>query len=84
MRGVLYFSLAGNQAKNSWEGAFVSSGRGVPIFDVCDAHDFGGGNVFQNINLSRGTRIALQWDDPFFSVSGEPGAATEIDCFYTS
>ena len=81
LKGIPYFSAAGNQARDSWEGAFVPSGQ----FDSkgCQLHDFsnqsGNADVKQSLVIrSRGT-LVFQWDDPFFSVSGPPGAATDMD-----
>lgn len=76
---VTYFSSAGNSSDTSYESEFRNSGTSVPGFGI--AHDFGGGDIRQTFTLSpRGTfRVVLQWDDPFYSVSGGEGAQTDLD-----
>ena len=76
---VSYFSAAGNQARSSYQAGYKDSGVNIPNYG--QAHDFGGGDIRQRITIPAGGsfRIALQWDDPFFSVSGPPGAQTDID-----
>ena len=77
LRGIPYFSSAGNQAANSWEGAFVGSGT----FDAkgCERHDFGSGTTRQRLTQNRASRYTFQWEDPYFSVSGAPGASRDMD-----
>lgn len=87
--GVPYFSAAGNSARASWEGGmFVSSGISPPgyLFPG-DAHDFDDGSgidIYQRVLLPpASTVVSFQWDQPFFSVSGAPGSANDIDfCIY--
>ncbi len=88
--GVTYFSAAGNSARASWEGMpFDSSGItpfGYP-FEPSDAHDFDPGagvDIYQAVTFPPGmTTISFQWDQPFASVSGPPGATTDMDiCIY--
>ena len=78
-KNVSYFSSAGNQARSSYMAAFKNSGVTIPGYGV--AHDFGGGSIKQRITIpaKSSIQLALQWDDPFFSVSGAPGAQTDID-----
>ena len=81
LQGVPYFSSAGNQAKQSWEGTFKGSG----VFDLfgCELHDFGGGDTRQSVFVNGGSATVFQWEDPFFSVSGAPGASRDMDfCVY--
>ncbi len=86
--GVPYFSSAGNSARASWEGGpFVSSGISPPGYAGGDAHDFDPGagvDIYQAVVFSPGsTTVSFQWDEPFFSVSGAPGSANDIDiCIY--
>lgn len=85
---VPYFSSAGNSARASWEHSFAPSGIVPPSYGSGNAHDFdpgGGVDIFQKISLPSGvTVISFQWDQPFFSVSGAPGSANDIDvCLYT-
>ncbi|MFC1823378.1 S8 family serine peptidase [Thermodesulfobacteriota bacterium] len=73
--GIGYFSSAGNQSDESYEGIFSDSGGGI--------HDFKtGGGVDQFLNISvpnnRQVRVAVEWDDPYLSV-GAPGNALDFD-----
>ncbi len=83
--GVSYFSSAGNEARQSYTSPFRASGRFVDYgFGPCEAHDFSSGaavDVRQHITLPFGGSIdpVFQWDQPFFSVSGPPGASSDLD-----
>jgi hypothetical protein len=79
--GVAYFSAAGNQASKSYEATYISSG--VPGYGGI-RHDFDAGSAtdsLMEISIPANTQVifVLQWQDPFFSVSGAPGAATDMD-----
>jgi Ca2+-binding RTX toxin-like protein len=81
--GATYFSSAGNAADNSYESGFNPSGTAV-LFTGGDAHDFDPGagvDVTQRITLPVGATLlmTLQWDQPFGSVSGAPGATSDLD-----
>ncbi len=84
-RGAAYYSAAGNQARQSFEGRFRNSRR---LFDFglgpVPAHDFRSGrgvDVFQRIRIPRRKTvlIVMQWAQPFRSVSGRPGSRTDLD-----
>jgi hypothetical protein len=93
--GIPYFSSAGNNLDESYEGPFNDGGT----FDLSDAfsgapigeyvlHDFDPGegtDFFQEVDFGpNGGDILLsfQWDDPFASVcAGCPGADTDMDVF---
>ncbi|MGC4048651.1 MAG: S8 family serine peptidase [Paludibaculum sp.] len=46
------------------------------------AHNFGGGNYYQDLSLAAGTyTIALQWDDDFYSVGELTGAQNDLDIY---
>ena len=91
--GVSYFSSAGNSDRNSYESAFTPGGTfnidqfpGSPRFFGGIAHDFdpgAGTDVFQSITIPAGSgfTLALQWDSPFFSVSGAPGSPNDLDVY---
>ncbi len=94
--GVAYFSAAGNQARQSYQsifraGDFFADGAfpsafGAPSFLGGIAHNFnssGGTNHFQNITIPAFTTVlfSLQWDSPFFSVSGSPGTENDLDIY---
>lgn len=85
-RGVAYFSAAGNEGRQSYQSRFRPSGRFVqegPSL-LCEAHDFDPSakvDIRQRIRLPADGVLLLsfQWDQPFFSVSGPPGAQSDID-----
>jgi hypothetical protein len=82
-RNISYFSAAGNSGRRSYESGFRNSGQSIIIGGVNYgvAHDFGGGDTRQTIVIPPNgqLRLALQWADPFFSVSGGAGAQTDLD-----
>jgi Ca2+-binding RTX toxin-like protein len=87
--GASYFSSAGNSDRQSYESAFRPSGISPPgyftnVTNAGNAHDFNAGagiDICQTITIPEGgTFIAsFQWDQPFFSISGAPGAANDMD-----
>jgi hypothetical protein len=81
--GVAYFSAAGNQDNQSYEESFSNSGVSGYRLDST-RHDFntgGGTDSLMQVTIPGNTQVifVLQWDDPFFSVSGAPGADTDMD-----
>ncbi|MGQ0592052.1 MAG: S8 family serine peptidase [Gammaproteobacteria bacterium] len=85
-QGAVFFSAAGNQARVSYEGPFRPSGVFIDEDGfICEAHDFdpdpGLVDIAQRIDVSQifSATFSFQWDQPFFSVSGSPGAASDID-----
>ena len=81
--GVAYFSAAGNQADESYEDAFRYSGvSGYSPGSVRHDFDAGAGvDSLMEVTIPANTQVifVLQWQDPFFSVSGAPGADTDMD-----
>ena len=81
--GVAYFSSAGNSAKKSYESVYRNSGvKGLA--PRSKRHDFdpaAGTDLLMQVSIPANTQVifVLQWDDPFYSVSGAPGAATDMD-----
>jgi hypothetical protein len=76
-------TAAGNAGAQSYEANFVASSVSFTFPDgsSCLTHQFGptpGGNG-QIINAPKGAEIVLQWTDPFFSLTGPPGAANNIE-----
>ena len=86
-RGVPYFASAGNRVRRSYEAPF----RPVQLGAGFVAHDFDPGpgiDLFQSIALTANGRglatfqPSFQWDEPFFSVSGGAGSASDVDMLY--
>lgn len=83
-RGIPYFSAAGNRARQSYESAFRPSGD----FGLAgERHDFDPGSGVDGLQTIKLTPQAIQvlsfqWDQPFASVSGAPGASSDIDVIY--
>ncbi|MCK5003283.1 MAG: S8 family serine peptidase [Gammaproteobacteria bacterium] len=81
--GVPYFSAAGNSADDSYENVYRSSGVSGRLAGSV-RHDFDSGantDTLMQVSIPGNTQVifVLQWDDPFFSVSGAPGADTDMD-----
>lgn len=81
--GVAYFSAAGNQADQSYEATFVNSGV-AGYTSGSTRHDFNAGGAtdsLMQVSIPPNTQVifVLQWQDPFYSVSGAPGAGTDMD-----
>src|SRR5262245_17006779 len=87
-QGMTYFSSAGNNARQSYDSAFVPGGvfpAGAfgASFRGGTAHDFGGGDIFQRITIPPGTTftLVLQWDSPSFSAGGA-GTSNDVDVYF--
>ncbi len=82
--GIPYFSAAGNNGREAYEAAFAGSVVTGP--GGGELHDFDPGpgvDTRLTITQNTDTTYILQWQDPFFSVSGAPGAGTDLAvCFY--
>lgn len=87
--GVAYFSSAGNAGRQAYESAFRASGTFVSLGAArLEAHDFdpgAGTDTCQQITIPIGRTLTLvyQWDEPFASVSGPPGSASDMDIVLT-
>eukprot|EP00977_Amphora_coffeiformis_P005560 scaffold1170_cov174-Amphora_coffeaeformis.AAC.44 len=75
-KGVTYFSAAGNENRQSWEGFWVE-GTGPDAGFL----DFGGGSTFLDISVFDGTTVYLYWDDPKVLGTGSPGPKSDLDLF---
>ena len=77
--GVSYFSSAGNQARKSYEADFSPAGSGF----TGTLHDFDpgpGAETCQTITIPTGTTFfSFQWTEPYFSIRGAPGSASDLD-----
>ena len=79
-QGVAYFSSAGNSGRESYEADFNPSGFSIPGFG--EFHDFGGGDISQNIIVPPGASFDywLQWPDAsFLSDPFDTGPPAESD-----
>lgn len=82
-QGVTYVTAAGNFGNKSYEGVFNATTP--PSGYNGTAHNFGGGDIYQNISLTPGTyTIVLQWEDGFYSLDQGTGAQTDLDIFLTN
>lgn len=85
--GKPYFSAAGNSGRQSYESEFRFA-DGFTGLSGGPLHDFDPGpatDAFQSFTIPVGSAVTfvLQWDEPFFSVSGAPGCQSDIDIFLT-
>ena len=92
-RGVSYFSSAGNQARNAYEAPFRPTTASVTIagygkINNGNFHDFDPSattQIFQRFTVPAGTThsntVILKWVDRYFSISGAPGALSDVDIF---
>ncbi len=80
--GAAYFSAAGNFARQSYESAFRDSGI-TGLLPHSARHNFSTSatDTLQSITIPVGgtATFILQWDQPFYSVSGAPGASSDLD-----
>lgn len=83
-QGIPYFSAAANLGRDGYASAFVSSGVAGPNGGVLHDFDPGPGvDTRLRINQETSTTYILQWQDRYFSVSGAPGAQSNLAlCFY--
>lgn len=77
--GVAYFSAAGNLGRDSYE----SASRALQVDDEV-FHDFDPDpqvDPVQSSTIPSKTKahFVLQWNQPFYSVSGAPGATTDLN-----
>jgi hypothetical protein len=94
--GVPYFAAAGNWGRQGYESGFrpgpvladgaIPSGWGAPSFFGGAAHDFDPGagvDALQSFTLEpgQGVILSLQWDQPFYSVGGGAGSASDVDVY---
>lgn len=92
--GAVYFSSAGNQAAQGWQGDFVPGGTYVRNGVTYQLLSFGvattlpttppepGAQDYLRINSSNGL-LAVQWDQPSV-IAGGPGSQVNVDVFVSS
>ena len=76
--GATYFSSAGNNGHEGWEGAWTSGGTmyGETLMQ------FAPGQNYLPVLLGASEHFVLEWDQPGSS-SGGPGSASDLDLFLT-
>jgi subtilisin family serine protease len=78
--GVAYFAAAGNFGNKSYSANF-NPAPAPPGF-TGSAHQFAAGDILQRDSMRTGTyTIVLQWEDPFYSLGGNAGAANDLDIY---
>jgi hypothetical protein len=83
--GVVYFSAAGNDARQSYESPFRSSG--ITLTTEYEAHDFDPGpgvDELQSVTIPVGASVSLflQWDEPIYdATSGSARSSNDLDIF---
>lgn len=82
--GVAYYSAASNHGRKSYESPFRPSAE-VGLAGV--RHDFDPGpgvDTLQSVTVAAetDTSLSFQWNEPYFSVSGAPGSASDIDVLF--
>lgn len=90
-QGVSYFTATGNAGRGAYEAPFNPSGQTVNLGNGNgdqEAHDFDPGpevDICQQVTIPAGASVTIsfQWDEPFFSVSGAPGSASDLDIILT-
>jgi protein associated with RNAse G/E len=98
--GTTYFSAAGNFASKSYEKDFnpvlIDNVSGIDpvnlptgILSGKMAHDFGGSDIFQSVNLNGSVlspgnyTIVLQWVDDIYSIGQTGGTKNNLDIYLT-
>ncbi|NND32396.1 MAG: S8 family serine peptidase, partial [Saprospiraceae bacterium] len=76
--GSMYFSSAGNADRNSYEGIYTAGPQLCPFY--LGAHEFAPSDPFLQIDFPAGNYVViLQWDEPFYSVTGAANPASDVD-----
>jgi hypothetical protein len=86
-QGATYITAAGNFGIKSYEGVFQPAAP--PAGLTGRAHNFGGGDIYQNCSV-KGTllkpgvyTIALQWVDDIYSLGNSAGTQNDLDIYLT-
>jgi hypothetical protein len=86
-RGIHYVTAAGNFGNKSYGATFNPSTAALPAGIYGQAHDFGGGNIYQ-IDSVKGTStqpgvytVVLQWQNDYYSLGGGTGATVDLDTY---
>ena len=80
-KGVIYVTAAGNSGRNAYQSAYRNSFDSVLDVNAHNFSDNGSTDVFQKFSLPENStmNMTLQWSNPAYSVSGSPGAQTDLD-----
>jgi len=82
-QGVAYFSSAGNDGKEGYQGAWVSGATQTLNGQSYTLMQFAPGQDFINVRVAASQTFILQWDQPGSSAGG-PGATSDLDIFLTN
>ena len=65
--GVTYFSAAGNEGSNFYQGAFDPVATNIPGLGSVTAEQFPGGSFYQTVTIPAGQNVtlSLQWTAPY-------------------
>ena len=82
-QGVTYFSSAGNFGDNAYGATF--NPVPAPGDLTGNAHDFGGGDIYQSVSLQPGNYLmVLQWQDSIYSIGQtSTGTTNDLDFYLT-
>ncbi len=88
-QGVTYVTAAGNFGKKSYQQPFTPAAGTVslPTGILGEAHDFGGGDIYQRISLKGTTlqpgkyTLVLQWEDNIYSQGQLTGTVNDLDIY---
>ena len=82
--GATYFSAAGNFARQSYEKDFSASAVTSGPFAGKMAHNFGAGDLFQQVKLPPGNYLfVFQWLDNIYSTGETAGTQYDMDIYLT-
>jgi len=88
-QGVSYVTAAGNFGVKSYENIFNPATTALPAGLTGKAHNFGGGDIFQNDSLKGNIltpgiyTIVLQWEDDIYSLGNNSGTVNDLDIYLT-
>ena len=80
--GVPYYSANGNGGRNSYAAEFEPVDTGEGIFHDFDPSAGVDTQLAVTISADLENLISLQWDSPYFSISGAPGSSSDIDLLF--
>ncbi len=87
--GVSYVTAAGNFGVKSYESIFQPAAGNPPSGLTGKAHNFGGGDIFQNDSIKGSVlqpgiyTIVLQWEDDIYSLGNNTGTVNDLDIYLT-